>query len=305
MRSMQRSLLLLCFSSMFSLQVWAESSPQVLVSIKPLALLLAPLVSDEPEEQSLVQTLLPANASPHHYAMSVSDRRKLSEADLFVWVGVDLERFLAKPVGTMGEQKTLAASEVSGLSWPADVQGHGHAGHSEHDFHDPHLWLNPMNAKTIVMAFAERLTLLNPALAATYQTRATNLASKIDNMAAKIRKNLESHQSSPFLVSHDGFAHFVQHFELNQMGAVSAGSDAKPGARHIAQLRGQLESEKVACVFVERDEGFDWGKRLADDVGIRSVLLDPLGRSHEIKSYEDLLGHLLAGFEQCFQQERI
>ena len=103
-------------------------------------------------------------------------------------------------------------------------------------------------------------------------------------------------------MSHDGFAHFVQHYQLNQLGAVSAGSDTKPGARHIARLRDTLESETPACVFIEREEGFDWGKRLADDVGLKSVLLDPLGKDREIDTYVGLLAKLLEGFETCFEE---
>ena len=96
----------------------AEPKPAALslvASIRPLALLAQELLQGS--ERVRVQTLLPAAVSPHAYALRVSDMRRLQAADLVVWVGPELERFLAKPLSRSGKAQ-LRLTALSGLHWP-------------------------------------------------------------------------------------------------------------------------------------------------------------------------------------------
>lgn len=96
----------------------SELPPTILVSIEPIALIVKDLVG----ESAHVQTLLSAGASPHHFQLKVSDRKNLLQADMLIWVGEDMERFLEKVADQRiaNGQAVLELMAVKGLIWPGE-----------------------------------------------------------------------------------------------------------------------------------------------------------------------------------------
>ena len=279
---------------------------KVLVSIKPLALLIAPLLSDKPQSSVSVDSLLPANASPHSYALKVSDRQQLLDADLVVWVGPDMERFLQKPISSLPSDKTLAAMSVGQMHWPEPAGSHageGDSGHDHHGLHDPHFWLDPRNAIALLKAVAKRLQVLNPSQHLLYQRRLENSVAKIRESEAKIVEILKNVRHQPFVVSHDGIGHFVARFGLNQLAAIRVNVDSKPGARHLYALRKGIVAAKVSCLFVEPGETRGWGVRLAQELNLRAVSLDTLAAEAEGMGYTEFIEGLAQGLESCLSGE--
>jgi len=276
----------------------------VLVSIKPLALLIAPLLSDKPQTGGSVDILLPTNASPHNYALKVSDRKQLIAADLVLWVGADMERFLEKPIAAItraNPEKTLAAMDVSGMHWPEPADEH-ESKHQHHGLHDPHFWLNPQNAIVLLQAVAKRLQVLNPSQEQSYQRRLENMRSKISESELKVVDILKNVYSKPFVVSHDGFGHFIARFGLNQLAAIRVSVDSKPGARHLYTLRKDIMRAEASCVLVEPGETDGWGVRLAEELNLRVASLDILALGVEDMGYANYIEGLARTVEACLSE---
>jgi len=277
----------------------------VLVSIKPLALLIAPLLSDKPQTPGSVDILLPVKASPHNYALKVSDRKQLIAADLVVWVGAEMERFLEKPIAAITRtdaEKTLAAMDVNAMHWPESAGDHG-AKHQHHGLHDPHFWLNPQNAIVLLEAVAKRLQVLNPSQQQNYQRRLERMTSKISESELKIVDILKNVYAKPFVVSHDGFGHFIARFGLNQLAAIRVSVDSKPGARHLYALRKDIVRAEARCVLVEPGETDGWGVRLAEELNLRVASLDILAVGVEDMGYAKYIEGLARTVEACLSEE--
>src|SRR5690606_24639186 len=58
--------------------------------------------------------LLPAGASAHDYALRPSDVRRLRDAQLFYWVGPELENFLVRPLAAR-RQPSVAVQQLPEL----------------------------------------------------------------------------------------------------------------------------------------------------------------------------------------------
>ncbi|GAB5469128.1 MAG: zinc ABC transporter substrate-binding protein [Rhodospirillales bacterium] len=117
-------------------------SPEVVVSIKPLYGLTAAIM----EGVATPELLLDETASPHGYSLRPSDARDLSQADLVVWIGPDLESFLIAPLDSLASQaKVVTGQDVTGLRlypsregglWDEHDHHHGEAeGHHDEDAH--------------------------------------------------------------------------------------------------------------------------------------------------------------------------
>ena len=113
----------------------AVADIQIVATIKPLQLIATAIVDGSGNSESI----LPANQSPHHYALKPRDRALLAKADLILWIGPELETFLSPLMEQLGQNKqVIQTSAVSGLTL-----------HRLDGNVDPHLWLNTDNALVI------------------------------------------------------------------------------------------------------------------------------------------------------------
>ncbi len=226
-----------------------------------------------------VETLLPSSRSPHDYALRFSDRKRLLEADLVVWVGPTLEYQLQKLLAVGSNPlPSLQLDSISGLSWPAaegEASAHHHGAHS-HTERDPHIWLNPENAVLMARSIAKRLAAVAPLLEARLEANLKNFEDDVAKIVEISRKELETVQSYGFVVMHDGFRHWVDYFQLNQVAALHHGSGVDTGLKARAQLLA-LRGE-VVCIFAEPQWPRSKVESVARQLNARTGVLDPVGR---------------------------
>lgn len=310
-------------SALCLLSLWAATPARadvtVLTSIKPLALIAEAVVG----EAGQVSHLLPASASPHDYPLKVSDMRRLEEADLVLWVGEELETFLRRPLSNLPATHRMTLTELSTLSWPVSESAAAHQGpephggthrhepqeepaaadehhpHHDHGSRDPHLWLNPDNGRAIALALAERLAQRDPAHADHYRARAATLAGELSALDERLHDRLHPVEGRPFAVYHAGYSHFVRHYHLNQVAAVTLSPERRPGARHLYELRQQLQG--AVCLFTEPYYDMSAARNLADELALRLGELDLLGADAAIRSYPALLEALGEAVVSCLQ----
>lgn len=291
-----KRLLTLLVAMVFSAQAHStEDKPVLLVSIKPLALIAQEIVGDK----AYIETLLPITASPHDYPLKVSDHKRLHQADLILWVGAELESFLAKPLKNIPPHKVMGTYELEGINWPKrDIQHHEHK-HAQQNHHgkDPHLWLDPRNAVIIAQALSLRLSELMPESAAQFAANSNHFAQRIVGLDNDIARSLEPVQKVGFAVYHEGYAHFVGHYGLHQIGYVTYTPERRPGAKHLQELRNVLMTEGK-CLFTEPHASNASTMELARSLNLRLGLLDPIGND-EVTSYAQLLSGMREQFLTC------
>ncbi|NRQ02180.1 zinc ABC transporter substrate-binding protein ZnuA [Marinobacterium sp. xm-d-530] len=244
----------------------------VMASVKPLSLITAELLVNVAE----VDTLLPDGASPHDFALRPSDRKRLNNTDLLIWVGPEIEPYL---------EKVIEASKVEHLAMLDEHAEHGedehkddhkdhdheeehhhdehegheheeehHDAHDEHEGHD-HAGLHPWLDIESVELFAEELSVELqqhfPAKASQIKENETAFLASLKQFESQAKEQLEPVHQKGFLVFHDAYDGFVNHFDLNQVGYFTVSPELKPGAKHLAELRETLEHSGVSCVFKE------------------------------------------------------
>lgn len=275
----------------FSVAVWVFvgsfsaptlASPTVVASIKPAAMLVSAVVGDHLE----VKTLLPENVSPHDYALRFSDIRLLKQAGFIVWIGPELEGMLVKALDTIPLTHQLSLAQVEGMAWPDPHGGHehthDHADHGDHDslgsqklYQDPHLWLDPSNAVQAVEAIAVALTRQYPEHKAVFADNASEFSRRLMALDRTTAESLAAVKERGFVVVHDGYRHFVDHYGLNQLSAIQLSSGNSRGARHYGEI--VALGEQVACVFTEPQLNNKGAIQLAEKLGAKRGILDPMG----------------------------
>lgn len=271
------------------------------------------VVTDIPPVQSLVATvmgktpevLLPPGSDAHSFQLRPSQARGLSNADLVVWVGPEMTPWLAGTLdGIGGEGARLGLLEADGVSLRefAEDHDHDHEGHSHHG-HDPHAWLDPHNASVWLDAIAVELSKLDPENAATYTANAAAGKESIAAMDAEIAAQLAPVKDKPFIVFHDAYGYFADHYGLTVAGAVSLGDASSPSAARLSEITNAAGG--AACLFPEVQHDPKLVTQMAGDTGVTvGDALDPEGASLEAgpELYADLMRGLAGTLTDCLSR---
>ena len=249
----------------------ANAEVKVVASIKPIHSLASYLMDGIGKPDLIVD----GYASPHGFAMKPSHAKMLQEADIIFWVGEDLENFLVKPLSSIAKKaEKIELMEIKGLEIlkfrernifdDHDHDEHGHDdhgkkeddhddhGHDDHEGHahgefDPHIWLDPVNAKVILKEMAEHLIENDEKNSATYKKNLAKALKDIDKLIKDTKSELSKSVAS--IVFHDAYQYFEERFNVNILGAFTVNTDVMTGAEQLAEIREFNEHDKVASVF--------------------------------------------------------
>jgi zinc transport system substrate-binding protein len=174
----------------------------------------------------------------------------------------------------------------------------GHEGHA-HGEYDPHIWLDPMNAKVILNEMVEHLIENDPTNEAKYKSNLDKALKEIDKLTIEVMTDLSNSVSS--IVFHDAYQYFEKRFNVNILGAFTVNTDVMPGAEQLAEIREIIEHDKVACIFSEPQFNRDIINAVAKDMKIKTGVLDPLGATLDSGKdlYFKLIRNMSASFKGC------
>lgn len=283
-------------------------APQVVVTIKPIHA----LVSGVMDGVDTPLLLLQGWESPHNYSMRPSLVRQLHAATLVVSVGPTVETFLEKTLSTLSEKKPiLRLIEVPGLTLLKVRDGDAWESHHHSDSHhqdfeiDPHIWLDPHNAKIMVQTIAETLSQIDANNAARYAANATLLAEQLDQLDQNLKRQLAPIINLPYLVFHDAYQYFENRYDLAVVGAINLSPETSPSARRLHKLRVRLQNQQVRCVFSEPQFESALVATLIEDTSVQRGILDPLGAelAAGVGAYFTLLDNFAKSLNQCLLKQ--
>ena len=322
---MKRTLFITLFLSIFSFYSTVSADVKVVTSIKPIHSLAAYVMDGVGKPNVIVD----GYNSPHGFSLKPSHAKMIENADLIIWVGEDLEAFLEKPLDSIAKKATkVELMDLKGIKKLKfreknifeghDDHGHGHKekkhddhghGHKEkkhadheghaHGEHDPHVWLDPVNAKVIIKEIENQLVKLDPNNSSKYKANSIKVRSELDNLMKNIKKDLNDNLR--FVVFHDAYQYFENRFGIKVLGALTVNPDVLPGAEQLSEIREVIEHKKINCLFSEPQFNPAIIKSIAKDTKIKTGVLDPLGATlNKGKSmYFELLQSMSVSFKGC------
>lgn len=289
----------------------AAATPSVAVSIAPLYSLVAAVMKDVGPPQ----LIMPGSASPHAWSMRPSHARAIAHADLIVWVGPTLETALARSLLVSAKAddagRQLALLELPGLQVLSrrqeydDHDGHAHEGHGHHDDgdqgSDPHIWLNPDNAKVIVAAVSNQMVQLDPDNAAIYERNALQVTESLAQLGRELQQALQPLQGERLAVYHDAYQYLETFVGLGESVVITTDPDQPRGVGQISRLASQLQNVSVPCLFTEPQFDGRLVGVLAERNQLQVKVLDPLGSEIEpgIEAYQQMMRELASVMLAC------
>ena len=286
--------------------------PQVATDIPPVHSLVSQVMGD----LGTPKLIVPPGTSPHGYAMRPSEARALQNADVTFWMGPDLTPWLGRAIKSLtGNAINVALSNSEDLvrhpfRTGATFDSHDHHDHGDHgdeqkeahkddhgdhgDEHeglDPHLWLDPDNARILLGVISSTLAGLDPTHADTYRANAAQAKKAIAALTHELDVALQPIRGRPFIVFHDAYQYFEHRFNVDASGSVALGDASSPGPARIAAIRQKVQTLGAHCVFSEPQFRSKIITTVIEGTTARSATLDPLGAT--LKPGPELYSQLL------------
>lgn len=220
------------------------ASPSVVVTYPILGAVVGDLVG----ARAAVTVLMGNGVDPHDWSPSAKDIERVEKADLVVANGLDLEEGLAKPLAEAEKRGVVvfrATDHVAIRQTAAGPAGDAGAGG------DPHLWVDPLAMRDVVLALVPALGSVGIDVA----DRAAALAGRLVDLDAATRATLAVVPEARRLLvtGHESMGYFADRYGFRLVGAVVPGltSQGEVAAGQLADLRAAIEAEGVTVIFAE------------------------------------------------------
>jgi len=277
----------------------AADPPVVLATTRPLHSIAA-YVTDGVSEARL---LIDGSLSPHVFQLKPSHVRAVRDADIILWAGEGVERFIPSMLKNFAAD--TSAIELAAL--PEVVTYHSRGSGDDHTHNhesiDFHLWAHPANAELLAFALADQLAMLDAANQQTYRANAAAFAAELNDAVKDVEKILAVAQGKNYLIYHDSLQYFEKAFGLGEAIIVTAQPQVQAGAKRIRKLQAEVEVNNVACILAElqfRSPAIDV---LASDLQVQTVRIDPLASTLDsgLSLYINWMRETASSIAGCYQ----
>lgn len=236
-----------------------------------------------------VVQILPAGASPHTFDLTPGQVRELQEARFIFKIG-GVDDWIDSVADSLPRAVIISLHKYVTLR-PMAEKGHDHssATTSSHPEFDPHYWLRADNGAVIAKNIAAALVEADPARAATYKTNLTDYSRKLAALHQEIKKDLSGLKNNRMMVFHDAWRYFAGAYGLEITAVFQTSPGREPTPRDMQELYSQVNHFGLKAIFSEPQLPTASIEPLLQDLGLKLIVLDPLGGTVANDSYARML----------------
>lgn len=228
-----------------------------------------------------VTQLVPPATEPHDWEPSATDMLALEKADVFVYNGAGMEPWLDSVLAANSNDAMIKVEASQGITL---LNGHSHeqeeVGHEEADEDittaDPHVWLNPMNAKKEMENIAAALIEADPENEADYQAQLELWSARCDELDALYQEKIDSYSKKDIVVQHEAFAYLCDRYGLTQVGIQGLSPDVEPDAASMMAVVDFVKANDVKVIFFEELVSPRLAEKIASETGATTAVLSPI-----------------------------
>lgn len=198
-------------------------------------------------ERVMVSSLMGPGVDPHLYQATQGDIKKLAEADIIFYNGLQLEGKMNEILETISREKPTYAL---GERVPTELLK---ADEDNPDQYDPHIWFDIPLWKEALKQITEALIQLDPEHEAVYREHEASYFQELDELHQYALEQIETipEESRVLITAHDAFGYFGEAYGLEVMGLQGLSTEAEYGLRDVQELIELVISRDIKAVFIE------------------------------------------------------
>jgi len=281
--------------------VGAQSTPNVVVSIKPIHSIVSALM----EDVSRPHLLLESSDSAHTFHLKPSQLKLLSNADLVITIGDSFETGLNKTLGNIKDGSHIVLSEIEDLDIyqfrNIDTNAMNEDEKDEHNDYDLHLWLDIDNMIKTAQYISEKLIKIDSNNSNSYKTNLINIHSRLNKLKSELRQQLAPFSSESFAIYSDTLQYFEKSFHLQKPVIITPYHGARLSIYRTLEARKKMKDLKIQCLLYGPENTSKKMSVLSEGLAIKPHRIDILGAKLNAGSdqYFNLMERLSSQLVKC------
>lgn len=228
-----------------------------------------------------VKALMGPGVDPHAYRQTRTDILGMRRADLILWNGLYLEAQMEEVLEEMSALVSVHAVAEA-------VSEEQRIAHDDYvDRFDPHVWMDPVLWREVVMAIRQAMTDAAPQHGDAFAANADAYLDQLDGLALYTREVLGSvpEERRVLLTAHDAFNYFGRAYGFEVIGIQGISTESEAGLNRISELVDLLVDRQIGAVFVESS---------VSDRSVRALIEGAAAKGHDVRIggelYSDAMG---------------
>ncbi len=240
-----------------------------------------------------VSLLLPPGTESHNFEPTPSDILSLKDADLFIYVGEEMETWVTSILPQLDKSTTvLNLSEILRLKLESHMHGHDDVTTNENEeetatgeeltsqttdgqkIYDPHIWTSPVLAVRMTEAIRDTIIGLDKDGFSKYMENADEYILKIWSLDKEIRGIVADAKRTEIVFgSRFALRNFVEEYGLTYIAAFdSCTEETEPSAAVVAKIVDEIKDKHIPVVFYEELIEPAAAQSIAKDTGATPLL---------------------------------
>lgn len=259
----------------------AAVEPLPVVATLPV---LADFVRAVGREHVRVQSLISGLESEHTYTPKPSDIEAVRRAAVLVKVGLGLEVWVNGLIRNADNPRLIVIDTSQGIALMRGDDVHAHGGDNgnlpraeeRRSGGNPHVWLDPENAETMVRHITDGLIKADPARRKTYLENQAAYLKQLDELKRTLVAQFASIPNRKIITHHAAWPYFARRFDLRIRGEIFTQIGSEPSAKRIAELVRLIKKEDIRVIVSEPQLSPKIPEALSQETGAKVVVLTPL-----------------------------
>lgn len=267
-------------------------------------------------EKVEVSYLVPPGTEPHEWEPSPKDLAELQKADVFIYCGAGMEGWIDKALKAIAAPKLVvvdSSQNIQLISGNDEEDSHDEHGeqtapdrdgkgkhnkeekpgqeHSHSAGTDPHIWVDPLNAVTMVENITAGLVKADPSNKEFYEANGVEYRKKLEALNEEYKSGLANATRKEFVTSHAAFGYLAGRYGLVQVPIRGLSPEVEPTPTRMAEVVKMAREKEIRYIFFESLVSPKISQVIATEIGAETLVLNPVDglSQEELKAGKDYL----------------
>lgn len=227
-----------------------------------------------------IKNLISAGTEPHDWEPTPKDLVNIADSDVFIYSGAGMEAWIDKVSENVKNDKMEIVEASKGVklldSKEEDSEETGKNDEHKHGKYDPHVWLDPENAKIQMKNIKDAFVKADPKNKDFYEKNYEENMLKLDSLNQKFKDEIGKTKKKDIIVAHEAFGYLCKAYGINQIGIEGLSPDSEPDAARMAEISKFAKENNVKYIFFEELVSSKVSETIAREVSAKTEVLNPL-----------------------------
>src|SRR6266498_230079 len=245
-----------------------------------------------------VTSIATAYQNPHFVDPKPSYIIGLSNADVFVTVGLDLETGWSPQLLTSSRNTKIQRGSPGYVDASIGIpllQVPTSANRAEGDIHiygNPHYWLDPLNGKIIARNIADGLERVDPSNKTVYETNLKNFDNQIDAKMKDWQTKMTPFRGTKLIAYHNEWVYFETRFGLKIVDFMEPKPGIPPTPSQLVKVINETKSNNIKVIISSPYFTTSSSDLVSKQTGAKELTLaTSVGAFSSVKNYFDLFDY--------------